>query len=217
MRWTETIAFSQPLRDATLVRPDAEPLSAPPAAWEARLREREQVGFERGRVEGEKALSEQLLRQRADLLQMHQGVLESLRQVVPDLIRQTENTLLEVALEAASRLVGGLPITPEMVAGVVREAVGQVEEATEICVELHPEDLALLQQTQSPLLAPATGGTQISFRGSSEVTHGGCRVRTRFGIVDASRETKMDLLQKSLGLEHPAPNCAAIAPAAPLP
>jgi flagellar biosynthesis/type III secretory pathway protein FliH len=33
---------------------------------------------------------------------------------------------------------------------------------------------------------------------STEVSRGGCVVQTRFGVIDARRETKLELLQESL-------------------
>jgi flagellar biosynthesis/type III secretory pathway protein FliH len=38
----------------------------------------------------------------------------------------------------------------------------------------------------------------MRFQASSEVARGGCLVETRFGIVDAGRETKMALIRQSL-------------------
>ena len=61
----------------------------------------------------------------------------------------------------------------------------------------YAEDFALLQRANSPLLV----GSEIEkmrFQTSPEVTRGGCLVQTRFGVIDARRENKFDLLKKSL-------------------
>jgi flagellar biosynthesis/type III secretory pathway protein FliH len=38
----------------------------------------------------------------------------------------------------------------------------------------------------------------IRFHDSPEVGRGGCLVQTRFGAIDARRETKLELIRKSL-------------------
>jgi flagellar biosynthesis/type III secretory pathway protein FliH len=38
----------------------------------------------------------------------------------------------------------------------------------------------------------------VRFQPSPEVTPGGCLVQTRFGVIDARRETKLELIRQSL-------------------
>jgi len=165
---------------------------------EQRGQQTEQAAYERGRRDGEKALSEQLVQQRTELLELHQGVVESLRGVVPQVARETQKALIELALAAAQKIVAGMPVDPQMVEAVVREAVNQIEDNVEITIQLHPDDLALLRKHRSPILQgfPDTG--PLRFTNSTEVTRGGCVVHTRFGLLDARRETKMEQLRQSL-------------------
>jgi len=158
----------------------------------------EQAAYDRGRRDGEKALSEQLLQQRTELVELHRGVVESLRAVVPQLIQDTEKALVELALQAAMKVVADTPINPKLVEAVVHEAVKQVEDTTEITIHLHAEDLALLHKHKSPILQglPETG--PLRFTSSAEVTRGGCLIRTSFGLLDARRETKLEQLRQSV-------------------
>src|SRR5262249_28092106 len=109
MKWSENITLSQPLSDVRLVRPDAA------RDAEARAREAELAAYERGKRDGEKALSEQLLQQRSELLELQRGVIDSLQRVVPSLVRETESALVDLALEAAKKVVAGVPITAKTV------------------------------------------------------------------------------------------------------
>ena len=192
-RLPEKIRFTAPLRHVRLRLPGAAGRSA-----EAEQRERKEASFERGRLAGEQALSEQLLAQRAELQELQHGVLESLRQSVPRVIHDCEQTLVALALEAARKLVAGLPIDAEMLEACVREALTQVEQSSEFTVLLHPDDLALLQKMNSPLVLLADGVERIRFRNSREISRGGCMVQTKFGFIDARRETKFEALEKSL-------------------
>ena len=82
---------------------------------DAALRESWQAGYEQGRIEGEKALSGQLLKQRAELDELVHGTLNSLRQAVPQVVRDTENMMVSLALEVARKLVSDMPISVPLV------------------------------------------------------------------------------------------------------
>ena len=165
---------------------------------EAEMEERLRARYEEGVRDGEKALREQLLQQRSDLLELQRGILSSLQQCLPRLRGECETALIELSLEVAQKLVAGLPITREMVETVVREALVHAEEAHDITLLLHAEDFELLQRVNSPVLLSTVGGEKVRFEVSPEVTRGGCVVQTRFGVLDARRETKFALLKKSI-------------------
>ncbi|MCC6233748.1 MAG: hypothetical protein IT580_13945 [Verrucomicrobiales bacterium] len=185
----EPIRFSQPLRD---VRPGR--CAAPSRDWEGEVRS----AFERGRQEGERMLAEQLLQQRNETRQVFEGVIASLQKSIHQVTHDSEQQLVALALEIARKLIGDIPISTEMVEASVREAISQVEDATELHVRLHPVDLELLHKSDSSLLKAPTDGTTVRFHSSSEVSRGGCLVQTRFGVLDARRETRFDLLKNSV-------------------
>ncbi len=192
MNWSETLTLPQPLRDVRPLTP------IPALEAEHRMREAEANAYERGRRDAEKALREQLLQQRSELLEMHQGVVDSLRRAVSQVVTETEDALLNLALEAAQRLIAGMPVSPEMLEAVVREALSHVEDNTEITVHLHAEDLALLRKHDSPLLRSSPESGALRFVGSAEIARGDCLVQTRFGLLDARRETKLQQLRDSM-------------------
>jgi flagellar assembly protein FliH len=182
--WLKAIQLSQPLREVHCV-------------VQGTLLSAELAGTEQRQREGERAAHQQLIQQRDDLLELQSGVLASLHQTIPRIMRECESTLITLALEAAQKLVAGLPISAEMVEANVREALAQVAESAELKVYLHPQDLELLKRVNSTLFA-GDSVERIQFRSSPEVTRGGCLVQTGFGVIDARPETKFELLKKSL-------------------
>lgn len=190
--WSDSLILPRPLRDARLAGPPVN------EALEQHIQARERASFERGRCEGERALGEQLVRQRAEVLELQNGVLSALRQSLPQVASECEATLVALALEVAQKLVAGLPISAEMVEASVHEAIARLEDTGAFTIHLHPEDFALLQQVNSPLLLEQAGGERMRFDCTPEVSRGGCVVETRFGSVDARRETKLELLSESL-------------------
>ena len=195
MQWRKSLCIGHPL-SAVLLVPQAATQARD--ANEARGRQTEQAAYERGLADGEARLSEQLLRQRAEVLELQNGILASLRQAVPQVVRQSEAGFVGLALEVARKLISDLPVSVEMVEAAVRSALAQAEESTEIEIFLHADDLALLQRSNSPVLLPGPGNEAMHFQASAEVTRGGCLVETRFGVIDARRETKLKLIRQSL-------------------
>lgn len=190
--WHDTVPLGQPLKEARVtVAPYA-------AALEVRIQEREQLAFERGRREGEKALSEQLLRQRSELIELQNGVLNTLQQAISQVTRECEGAMVALALEIAGKLVADLPLSSEMVEAAVREALANVEQQGRLTVSLNPMDFELLQQANAPILLTDVGGERLCFQTSPKVSRGGCLVQTNFGVVDARRETKFEALKQSL-------------------
>jgi flagellar assembly protein FliH len=192
MKWADTILFDRPLRDVCLLT------GAPGQDWQNFLRECEAAAYENGRREGERALNEQLIHQRNETIEIQRGILESLQRTLPQIAREAESVMIEIALESAKKIVAGMPVDAAMVEATVREALRQAEDSAEIVIQLHPEDLALLRQHQSPLLDGLPEAGPLRFVSSTEVSRGGCIIQTRFGLIDARRETKIEQLRQSL-------------------
>lgn len=194
MKWSESIPLHQALRDVRLLT------QAPMQDWNEHLREREQAAYERGRREGENSLGQQLIAQRNEIGGVLNGVLESLRNALPQIVQESENALIELALESARKIVADMPVNTKMVEAVVREALKQVEDTAEVTVQLHPEDLTLLQKQKSKFLADGKDSAPLRLVGSPDVSRGGCLVQTRFGIIDARRETKFNQVREAMAV-----------------
>lgn len=192
MKWADTILFDRPLRDVCLLT------GAPGQDWHSFVQERESAAHEIGRREGERALNEQLIHQRNETIELQRGILESLQRTLPHVAREAESSLIEIALESAKKIVAGMPIDQTMVEAVVREALRQAEDTAEIVIQLNPEDLTLLRQHEAPILNGLPESGPLRFVPSGEITRGGCIIQTRFGLIDARRETKFEQLRQSL-------------------
>jgi len=192
MKWSDTIHLERPLHDVCLL------MGAPVQDWQQFLREREQAAYEKGWREGESALNEQIIHQRNATIELQRGILESLRRVLPQVAHEAETALIDLALEAAKKIVAGMPVDAAMVEATVREALRQAEDTAEIVIQLHPDDLALLREHEAKILNGLPESGPLRFSASSEISHGGCMIQTRFGLIDARRETKIEQLRQSI-------------------
>jgi len=187
----EALHFAHPLQ-AVLPLPPGE------AERQAKLEEQLKAKYEEGLRDGEKGLREQLLQQRAEIVDLQKGVLQALEMALPQVRTECEAALIDLALEVTRKVVAGIPIKPAMVEGAIREALDSLEEAHDVCVLVNEADLQLLQKYKSPVLQASAGGEKVRFQVSPEVSRGGCMVQTRFGVVDARVETKLEQVKKSL-------------------
>jgi flagellar assembly protein FliH len=193
VKWSSTIACRRPLRDVSLAG-----VAGRPALDSGRQdREREGQAYARGVEEGERRLHEQLLQQRNELMELQTGVLQGLRQAALQVARDAESALIDYAFEVAQKLVAEIPINRELIEANLRSALAQAEESTEFFIQMHPDDLALLRRHGSDLLSDATRQARMHFIATPEVGRGGCLVRTEFGLIDARRETRLDLLRQT--------------------
>lgn len=192
MNWSNVITLHQPLADVQLqIKPLMQDLPAP-------AREPERATQEEGRRQAELVANAQLMQQRKEMQELQNGILHSLKQMLPQMAQEMETALIELAMESAKKISGAIKIDVKLVENVVRQALTQIQDTSNICVQLHPDDLALLTKHKSPLLTDVPENGQLRFATSEEITPGGCIVQTRFGIIDAQRETKLEQLRKAV-------------------
>lgn len=121
----------------------------------------------------------------------------SLQQAVHDVVRQTEDSVVQLALAIAEKVVGQTVISAELVEQNVRSALADAEKGADFLVELNPDDLALLRKINSPLLQSTAGPEKFRFESSTAITPGGCLVHTRLGTIDARRETRWSQVREA--------------------
>ncbi len=185
------IPFVEALREVQIVKISLSEL-------ERKWRLREQEAYARGIEDGERALSEQLVQQRADLRHLQNRLFVQLENTIPQVVRDCEQALIAIAWETARKVVNSVEITPSMIEAALDEALTSLRQTGRVRVQLHAADLSLIEGVNSLVLLKELGGERIRFESSPEVGRGGCLVYTDFGTVDARREVKLELLRQSI-------------------
>ena len=202
----DNIENSEPIADVKLVEPDAIGSSVAKKIDETQLVEREQVGYERGRLEASAEYEERIRELRVELDNTRRNgvtnLLANLEQTVQSQLtrrlRDLEGELIEFSTEAAIRLVNGVPITTDIVEAAIRDAVSNAEQNTEVSVFVNPEDMKMLKADDSDLLNPSPHERKMKFVVDPKITRGGCVVDTNCGLIDGQRETRIELLKQTL-------------------
>ena len=78
-----------------------------------------------------------------------------------------------------------LSLEPERVVAVVRSAIAHVPHSQRLIIQVHPEDLPLLQQAS---LTEGPRSQELILEADLRLQRGGCRIESRQGVVDASIE-----------------------------
>lgn len=185
------LKFSSPLRDVYIR------LGNDVVIPEQKLREKMEDRYRQGYDAGQKALSEQLVEQRKQLIDIQHGLLRSIQAALPGVVAECEKSVVLLAIESARKIVDSIPISAEMVEAVVKGALTELQDTASYEVLLHPEDLSLLHALQSGLL-PQNDNPNVRFGADPKISRGGCIIRTNHGAITALREKMFEKLATSV-------------------
>lgn len=133
-------------------------------------------------------------------------VIPALRQTVQN-IQEAKHSWLKHWESAAVRVSGAIAEKivrreveqhPEITLALVREALELAAGSSQMRIKLNPEDLKALRDQVSLVIqeiAPMAGAEMIA---DSEIAPGGCRVETRFGVIDQQFESQLKRIEEEL-------------------
>lgn len=179
---------------------------APPVDFEEQKRRIEHEAYKRGLAAATTACEERVARMREELEQRHRaevGVLlermsQSVSNRVNDHLGQLEKGLVQLTVEAVSKIVGGLPVTVDSIEASLRETLGSALSAPVVRVLLNPEDFRLLESASGSPSRTFCVERGIRIEADPSVDRGGCLVETESGMVDGLRSSRVENFRKAL-------------------
>lgn len=152
-------------------------------------------GYARGRAEGLKAGAAEAQAQAQRL----RSLLEHCSRPLAHLDAEVEAALIELALQAARRLVQAeFEIDPARMAGTVRESIAALAVVPrEVRVHLHPEDARLLQDQ----LVPPPEVSAWRLVPDPSLQRGDCRISGETGWIDATLGSRTRSMAQALVAE----------------
>jgi flagellar assembly protein FliH len=152
--------------------------------------------FRQGQDSARGFADRQLVEIRADVQQLQDGIFGKLADIEPALLGQIRAALPGLALDLARRLMAGFEPAPEVIERICCEALDQLlPEREDLVLILSPRDAQLLQEINPAWLQRYP---RLKVQTDPTLATGDCQVRSRFGLTDARRVTKLETL--SLGL-----------------
>jgi flagellar assembly protein FliH len=142
------------------------------------------LGLSEGENEGNAQVASQLER-----LNSMVGALNQTRRTLQD---ENEDMLVEIAFAAVCRMIGATQSSRDGVVAMVQALLGAERDPSQLCVRLHPADLALLS-------GAATGlDGRINLQADASIEIGGCLIETARGTLDARLELQLQHLRAAL-------------------
>jgi flagellar assembly protein FliH len=190
MAFAKLVPFDRPLAGAVL------PGQKGQLYGEAEVAERTEQAYRRGVDAARAAADQQMVEFRADMSNLSEGVLRKLDTLEPVLLAQLREALPGLAVEIARRLLAGFEPPPEIIERFCREALDQLfPEREGLELALCPRDAEQLNQLNPDWLQRYPG---LRVRTDATLDPGDCLVRSRFGLTDGRRQTKLAALEHSL-------------------
>lgn len=190
MAYAKLIAFDRRLAGAAIPGQNGRFFT------ETELAAHSQEAYRRGIDSARSLADQQMVEFRHDVEQLSDGVLSKLSHLEPALVAQLRDALPGLAIEIAHRLLAGYEPPAEVVSRLCEEAISELfPERENLELVVSPRDAALLEKLTPDWMTRYPG---LRIRTEVSLAPGDCQVRSRFGLTDARRETKLNALKHSL-------------------
>ncbi len=142
---------------------------------------------------------EHVARQLDSLLPALRAAIDAIAQTRHEWLAEWDRRVVRLAAAMAARILRReLDRHPELPAKLVREALEMITEAGTIRIHLNPQDLQALGSHSQRLAAEFARLGSLEFVPDAQVAPGGCRVETRFGLIDQQIESQLARLAEEL-------------------
>jgi flagellar biosynthesis/type III secretory pathway protein FliH len=159
-------------------------------------------GEKNGFTQGERAASEAVERRLEPLLEGLQQLLAELESLQSRACHDLENELVHLALGVARRIVGReVQVDPQVVAGIIRDALSRVEHAEQITIRMNPADMDCLAELKPGILDSLADAGRARFEADASVSSGGCRIESDSGDIDARIEQRFQIVEDAFQAE----------------
>ena len=133
---------------------------------------------------------------RVDLEQLSEGVLKKVANLEPLLVAQIREALPGLAVDIGRRLLAGCEPTPERISKVCEETLAELfPERENLELFVNARDAEFIAHLNPEWMQRYPG---LRVRIEPTLVPGDCQVRSRFGLIDARQQTKLETLAHSL-------------------
>lgn len=140
--------------------------------------------------------NQQLVEFRAEVQSLQEGIFMRLSEIDTELTVKLRESLPALAIEIARRLLAGFEPNAEQVQRLCEETLSQLyPEHENLELFVSPRDAALLDEL-SPEWKKRFPGLKMTV--DATLGTGDCQVRSRFGLTDARRQSKLEALSREL-------------------
>ncbi|MBI2308407.1 MAG: hypothetical protein HYU78_13975 [Rhodocyclales bacterium] len=151
-------------------------------------------GYAVGVAEGREAGA----RDYAEAIGAWRGLLESGRDGVSSLLRESEDLIAAIVFESVCKVVGRTLVAPEACAGVVAEVISRISRDEIVAVRVSPADYAAMHAVAPDGADRSSAIPGVSVEPDERIELGGCIVDLKGGSIDGRIETQFRTFAQSL-------------------
>jgi flagellar biosynthesis/type III secretory pathway protein FliH len=145
----------------------------------------------RVRKEAENNIRQLLEEEHQERARKVHALIKSFEEAIPKAFQQMEQALPHMACTLTRKLIAEIPIDTNRMNAVISQAMKELDTDSEIFISIHPADLDLLKdESGEDPSRRFTNSGKLKFEMDTNLTRGGCYIRTPFGDFDATMETK---------------------------
>lgn len=144
--------------------------------------EEKKRGFNEGMEAGNQKISENMI--------------ESAARSVEN-FEEFENDIIEIVSDALKKILGEFD-NRDLISRVVKNALSTVRNQKKVTVIVNPGDGDTVRDKVKELLSLYPAIATIDVLTDPRIQAGGCKIETEIGVVDASLETQLEAIKKSL-------------------
>lgn len=162
-------------------------------AYRKGVEEGQQAGIRIGKAETESALK---------LLNTLSQELTDIREKLFD---QAEEMVVKLACSIARQVIyREVETDPELIVGIVRQALSYVKEEEKPVIKVNPTDYEHLDACRGELLSSNDGIEALALEVDERIEQGGCVIETGSGTVDGRLKTRWENVERALleDVEH---------------
>jgi len=152
-------------------------------------------GFAKGEKEGFEAG-----KQKADpVVEKMQTILNEIDGLWQQLVETHEEKIIQLVGRVSEKVVlGQVAVDHGMVKRVILDAFRMIPEPVEVTIAIHPEDAEHIENIKEEFFQQIKMLKHISLLPDPSISPGGCRVKTGFGEVDATLESRLGAIQQTI-------------------
>jgi len=152
-----------------------------------------------GRQAATKAVEDTVRRQLAEVIPALRQASQNIGDARHACLAHWEGAAVHLAAAIAKRLVRReLQKQPEIPLQLVREALELAAGNTQLRILLNPADVQALGDQVHAIVKEVSPQVVAEIMADAEITPGGCRVETRFGVIDQQFEAQLRRIEEEL-------------------
>ena len=111
-----------------------------------------------------------------------------------DLFEKRE-LVTKLAVEMAEKIVKKqIKMDPSTFESLFAEAFEKITDKDNVCIEVNPDDLGAITEYKQKFESKFKAIEKLEIKETKDITRGGCTIETNLGYIDATLESKLELL-----------------------